>query len=284
MVDKQARKSVAEHVVYCRRMDKLAIPFLDSIVSFISSGTKIPKPKLHLGIVKYGDQPTSVTIDRWMYRGTDLYPAYDTKQLFLENYPHGLYQVLPPYYSHGRYRSPRNLRFYMRLTKIMFRRFSRVAMLSVGIASGAAMAAYMGAGQPAPVVQEVIVAPDPVETEVLPGVVADEEKPETLVGKFQGHIIQGVAQNKEGQVIFVEVKGPEGARYNLQSLRALGYVVKMVSACELLLTTMDRSEHVRLYTSYCKPEGPAEPPMMSKDDRDAWRWEQKMTQHRASQR
>ena len=117
MIDKQARKSICEHVVYCRRLDRLAIPVLDMLAKLVRK-KGIPKPKLHLAIVKYGDLPNSLTVDKWLYRGTDLYPCYDTKQAFIDDYPHSLYQVLPPYYSHGRYSVPLNWKNLMRMTKI----------------------------------------------------------------------------------------------------------------------------------------------------------------------
>ncbi len=54
LVDKQAREALAEHVVYCRRLDRFAIPLIGSLLSIIF-GAKISAPKIHLGIVKYGD-------------------------------------------------------------------------------------------------------------------------------------------------------------------------------------------------------------------------------------
>jgi hypothetical protein len=96
VMDSQARDSFAEHVVYCRRFDRFKIPILHML--------GIKPPKLHLGIVKYGDRENSPTVDRWMYRGTNLYNAYDTEQQFTSNDEiQGLASVLPPFYTHGRY-------------------------------------------------------------------------------------------------------------------------------------------------------------------------------------
>lgn len=95
-MDSQARDSFAEHVVYCRRFDRFKIPVLHLL--------GIKPPKLHLGIVKYGDRENSPTVDRWMYRGTYLYNAYDTEQQFTANDEiQGLASVLPPFYTHGQY-------------------------------------------------------------------------------------------------------------------------------------------------------------------------------------
>jgi len=95
-MDSQARDSFAEHVVYCRRFDRFKIPLLHHF--------GIKPPKLHMGLVKYGAEANSPTVDRWMYRGEYLYDAYDTEQQFTANDEiQGLTSILPPYYTHGRY-------------------------------------------------------------------------------------------------------------------------------------------------------------------------------------
>ncbi|ELH69721.1 1 protein, partial [Escherichia coli KTE215] len=44
IMDKQARLALAEHVVYCRRSDKLNIPFIGSIINLVS-GARFSLPK-----------------------------------------------------------------------------------------------------------------------------------------------------------------------------------------------------------------------------------------------
>ncbi|XKE46022.1 assembly protein [Halomonas organivorans] len=136
IMDKQARVSLAEHVVYCRRMDRLTVPIVGSLYKMLLGG-KMPMPKVHLAIVKYGDQPTSVIVDRWTYTGRNLYAAYDTKQAFSDDYPHGTYSLLPPWLTHGVFMVPRDARFYMRMTRIYWKRFNRpvlsVASFLLGI-------------------------------------------------------------------------------------------------------------------------------------------------------
>ncbi len=131
-MDKQARVALAEHVVYCRRLDKITIPFIGAIYSLMT-GSKLPLPKVHVGIVKYGDSPQSMTVERWTYTGRDLYQAYDTKQAFSDSYEHSSYSYLPPFLSHGRYATKRDSRFYMTLTKIYFRKYSRVLCFIFGV-------------------------------------------------------------------------------------------------------------------------------------------------------
>lgn len=144
IMDKQARVALAEHVVYCRRLDKITIPFIGTIYSVIT-GSKLPLPKVHVGIVKYGDSPQSMTVERWTYTGRDLYQAYDTKQAFSDAYAYSSYSYLTPYLSHGRYAAKRDSGFYMRLTRIYFKKYSRVLCLFFGFISATV---YMNLSQP----------------------------------------------------------------------------------------------------------------------------------------
>lgn len=132
IMDKQARVALAEHVVYCRRLDKITIPFIGTIYSLMT-GSKLPLPKVHVGIVKYGDSPQSMTVERWTYTGRDLYQAYDTKQAFSDSYEHSSFSYLPPFLSHGRYATKRDSRFYMTLTKVYFRKYSRILCFIFGV-------------------------------------------------------------------------------------------------------------------------------------------------------
>jgi len=277
MIDKQARKSVGEFVVYCRRLDKaMKIPFVESLFKFVFS-RDFPKAKAHMGIVKYGDQPNSLTVDRWWYMARDLYPAYDTKQAFTDDYPHGIYQVLPPYYSHGRYAVKHDWRFYMRMTRIYLKRFSKVLVLSGGIVSGAAIAALMQPeqvtreqpGESAQTQPEEKATPaDAFEVGDITGKMTgeDEEEPETLAEKFDGWVISGVAQDAKGNPFYITLSNGEEIQ-NLDNLRSAGLITKMVDRCELLLMTEDRKERVRLHTTYCpSSDRPEKPPRMDKSE------------------
>lgn len=141
IVDKQARLTLAEHVVYCRRLDKLTIPLLSAVTKLLTN-KPLRMPRLHFAIVKYGDQPTSLTVDRWVYFGRDLYRAYDTKQAFSDFYEHGTYQLLPPWLSRGRYMIPMNWRNVMRLSRVYWKRFSRPVVGGAMFVAGVACAIY----------------------------------------------------------------------------------------------------------------------------------------------
>lgn len=106
-LDADARRTIAEHVVYCRRMDRMKIPILSSLYKLVTT-YDLPMPRLHMGIVRYGTEASSIKVDQWNYYGERLYQAYDTEQLFdptdnLGGYD-GLTTILPTYYTHGRYK------------------------------------------------------------------------------------------------------------------------------------------------------------------------------------
>jgi len=71
LLDKQVRDSLVEMYGVCRRLDRMRIP-----------GLPFKLPKMHLCVVQYGSQPHSLIAERWWYRSSDLYTAYDTGQIF----------------------------------------------------------------------------------------------------------------------------------------------------------------------------------------------------------
>lgn len=118
-IDKQVRDTLVEFHVPCKRMDRLAIPFITPLTKFL--GFKINPPKLHVGIVKYGVSHDAMVVDRWYYRAKDLYNAYDTEQRFLPpDHPKAcaIHTVLSPWHTKGRYmpaEQPSQLGFYASL-------------------------------------------------------------------------------------------------------------------------------------------------------------------------
>lgn len=140
MLDKQVRKSLAEHCVYCRRMDRIKLPVIGWIGSVVGD-KPWTFPKLHVGIVKYGDQPQSLSVDRWLYRGKDLYEAYDTTQVFTEDRHTGMYSLLAPWYRFQGSFVKWTWRKRLKLTKIYLRQYSRTLLLASGVFFGAIVSA-----------------------------------------------------------------------------------------------------------------------------------------------
>ncbi|MFG0721045.1 zonular occludens toxin domain-containing protein, partial [Pseudomonas sp. GLN_6] len=139
VIDKQIRESIAEHVIYINRLDRIKLPFpVGPLLRVLSLGLfKGRLPKMHQAIVKYGAKFNSPKVDDWFYRGHDFYSFYDTTQEYDKAYDKGSYSMLPP----GYWRRPvptaqRNAGFYMRTTKIFFKRFGVIN----GFAAGALVA------------------------------------------------------------------------------------------------------------------------------------------------
>lgn len=220
IVDKQARLTLAEHTVFCRRLDRMKVPILSTVISIASLGLfKLPMPKLHVGIVKYGDNTNSLTVDKWMLWGTDLYKSYDTKQMFLTNYPHHTYSVLPPYYTHGRYTVPYTLRNIMRLTKIYGRKYSRFLCFTVGalLTFGVSM----------------FYAPETTENTVQ--VVESQADTAQLKELLDGYRIVS-SWNPPNQLPSFELDN-KGQRLTSIELRSMGFDLTVQSSCRVVVSS-----------------------------------------------
>jgi hypothetical protein len=99
--DAQIVRSLCEHLVVCRRMDRFKV-------------MGIGLPKVHIANVYYG-RSTEVRVERWTYKGADLYRAYDTRQVFrdgveyLDQGPVDMrapYTMLSAWHLKGRYLPP----------------------------------------------------------------------------------------------------------------------------------------------------------------------------------
>lgn len=101
MVDNQLRSMLGEHLVICKRLDRIKVPLIGGLMQ--SLGFKGTLPKIHSARVLYGESVTDMMVDRWIYRGTDFYNAYDTKQIFTPDYRHGIFSRLSPWHTTGRY-------------------------------------------------------------------------------------------------------------------------------------------------------------------------------------
>jgi hypothetical protein len=101
MLDGQLRGILAEHLVICKRLDRIKIPFIGGILRQV--GLKGNLPKVHMAKVHYGESAQSLAIDKWVYRAHHLYSVYDTRQVFTELNQNGAYSLLSPWHTTGRY-------------------------------------------------------------------------------------------------------------------------------------------------------------------------------------
>lgn len=103
-VDKQLRETQVEYHIAVKNTSKWPIPFLSPFLRLF--GINLRFPKMHVGIMRHGCAPDALLVERKWYRAKDLYNAYDTRQVFLDNdHPKacGIHTVLSPWYIKGRY-------------------------------------------------------------------------------------------------------------------------------------------------------------------------------------
>lgn len=102
-VDKQLRESFLEYVVRHRRFDRVKVPFVGWILQALFGERAAYFPRFHVAVTRAGTNPTDLVTDRATFRGDDLHAAYDTRQIFRPDYPHGCFTVLSPWHVEGRF-------------------------------------------------------------------------------------------------------------------------------------------------------------------------------------
>lgn len=93
MIDKQVREALIEYQTRCIRGDKIKIPIIGSLLGLIRKRWAY-LPKFHIATARMGYGQNQVVAERWWFRGDDLHAAYDTRQVFKSDYPHGAHSVL----------------------------------------------------------------------------------------------------------------------------------------------------------------------------------------------
>jgi hypothetical protein len=103
-IDKQIRESLFEYVVRLNRLDRMRVPFLSSAVKLVTAGALSGNmPRVHIAVVRIGSAPDALVADRWIFQGDDLHNAYNTTQVFTENYPHGVHSLLSPWHLSAKF-------------------------------------------------------------------------------------------------------------------------------------------------------------------------------------
>jgi zonular occludens toxin Zot len=251
IIDSQARMAIAEHTCFCRRLDRLHIPFFGTLLKIFTLGEPVRLPRIHIGKVVYGISDQDPLTDRWIYRGTDLFSCYDTKQSFLESYPHGVHSVLPGWHIKGRYAIKLRWAEYMRLTKIMWKRFKSPFALASGLAAGlalgasvahAAMLLHKEKAEPvAQVKQETSKADDskPVKTEA-------QQLVESLAKMRIVGALHSLKNPDNAHYVFSNAKrgGSTSPLTTSRELIESGIGVKYLSDCHALLTYQGQQAEV----------------------------------------
>lgn len=96
MIDKQVREALIEYQCRCMNLSKIRIPIIGRFLCLFAPRLGY-LPKMHTVTARTGYGQNAIIADKWMYKGTDLHAAYDTRQIFTDKYPHGAHSVLPPW-------------------------------------------------------------------------------------------------------------------------------------------------------------------------------------------
>lgn len=96
MIDRQVREALIEYRAKCLRLDKVRLPLIGGMLNDLFGGRAGYLPRMHMVAARIGDGANAVVAERWQYRGDWLHKAYDTRQIFRSDYPHGAHSVLHP--------------------------------------------------------------------------------------------------------------------------------------------------------------------------------------------
>jgi len=79
-LDAQVRRSLAQFVVQCKRLDSYTVPFLSTLTKMLGFGA-VRMPQVHLGLVRLGSRLGGPPVDKWwLPDARSLHGAYDTEQ------------------------------------------------------------------------------------------------------------------------------------------------------------------------------------------------------------
>ncbi|KWW38201.1 hypothetical protein AU374_00987 [Cupriavidus metallidurans] len=137
LIDKQIREALVEYKVVCKRLDRMNWPFIGWL------GLKVPMPRVHFALIKYGLEAHAATAERDFFRGSHLYAMYNTHQLHYEEGDIvGPFSYLTPWHLKGRH-----------MTKSQIIKYCGKSALVMGLVLGAIFtwASLYGLGYRAPV-------------------------------------------------------------------------------------------------------------------------------------
>jgi len=99
MIDKQVREALIEYQCRCMNLSKIRVPIIGNLLGLISPAWGY-LPKVHTVTARTGYGQNAIVAEKWMYRGTDLHAAFDTRQIFTNARNFGVHSVLPPWDWH----------------------------------------------------------------------------------------------------------------------------------------------------------------------------------------
>ena len=274
LLDSQARDALAEHVVFCKRLDRIQIPFVGSLFKAIT-GRRLSGPRVHVAKCVYGLTERDPVADRWVYRGNDLFRCYDTKQTFLEDYEPKTYSLLTPWHLKGRYAVKHNRDYFMRITRIYLKRFKAPSLLFAGAVLGSCFGMVV-----APLLLEgfapaaIAAIPEIPETELVQDNIEpenndsfgfglpDQDQPPTVAERFGGYYVSGYIESARKQIM--TITSPDGVTLTTQQVRSLGYVATHGNNCQMRIASREEpTDSTVIFASPCLPITSAEPYQVS---------------------
>jgi hypothetical protein len=109
-----------EYVVRCTRLDRVKMPFVGWLLNCFNDKWGY-LPRLHVATVRMGANHDGMIADRWYYQGDDLHAAYDTRQIFRDNYPHGAHSFLSAWHVKGRHLDYQPRKGFARIVEHIFK-------------------------------------------------------------------------------------------------------------------------------------------------------------------
>lgn len=198
LIDKQIREALIEYRVLCKRLDRMNWPVLGWF------GIRMPMPRVHFALVKYGLEAHAATAERDFFRGSHLYAMYNTHQLHYEEHDiGGTFRYLSPWHLKGRY-----------MTKTQIIKYCGKVALVLGLLVGAAFS-YGGLhflGYRAP---EPAAALDSQAVADIAGVVINDDHTIVVTDKTgRAYSLDGF--RREGRKIYVTLPDGKPHSYELQ--------------------------------------------------------------------
>ncbi|QNN56253.1 hypothetical protein H9K76_00095 [Diaphorobacter ruginosibacter] len=120
-VDKQLRDSFIEQTVRHVRYDKVRIPFVGTLIGMLLGDRFGYLPRFHQAVFRIGTNPQDLVSDRLWFKGQDIEPCYDTRQVFRLDYPYGTHSVLSPWHVEGRFLAGDEVPWWRKLLAILFK-------------------------------------------------------------------------------------------------------------------------------------------------------------------
>ncbi|HFY0696295.1 TPA: hypothetical protein ACIGWK_001072 [Escherichia coli] len=154
---------------------------------------------------------------------SSLYSAYNTKQAFTDNYPHGAFSLLPPFITHGQFSVHRGFNYYMRLTKIYFRKSNRLILMLSFLALGLAFGFWLQSGKNVDEISAIKSAYAEQARAVTPD--SSSDLPRLSINSFS-------QLGFDVSVTFVDAKG---MKYQYFDLIKDGYSVDIKDACRVVI-------------------------------------------------